>query len=642
LIEGDFLDDIPTITMNDSGDESDEIEFVGTQKVTIEIIDDTDDDDDDEVRLSAAKKAIPVDVISSSSSGSARKPIVASVARAPSSPWKQRGAHPLAKTSQEVINLCEDDSDTGTVAPTNRRKGPFATMHYQGRSQEKAIELPDSSISINSEEQHAGWLSDDSSVIFVDADKKMPAIERSYPASYMQSPDPDSSDDEMTMLRERMEQTRPRAPPAPPPTRDRNQAREQRRAELRRRDANRSRTAAINSPPARNNTSPARNNTSPARKASPFGFLKQPSPMRKAPPCSFLKTVPFMGKSSRAMKKPDALESLPAKKSPDNIMTNISDPIAVPRRVSAAESRKSARTVSEETAAEEGDDFPPMDRISDDQSAQELSESLPPAGTHSDEKMAAQSNDSRVGTSSDALLEIYIPRSVLTENHAQMERDDDSVAASDALTDGSVHDGTVCGEDYGDFASNDLGDFASNDLGQDCDDNVNVNDAGDDRGDRPLDCTFDDDTVVSVRESPLRQTRRPRQSYNGGQVDDSGDKENAEVVRRPMIPVATNRRLEAFADYDLGGCDYGTSDVHDEEEDSLPGDLFDKQDIYDHVSMNFVDRLSSLSEDPESGLPVRRFTVHGGLDGKFRRGSHALLSTQKHIVAHKIPYRRLA
>ena len=143
----------------------------------------------------------------------------------------------------------------------------------------------------------------------------------------------------------------------------------------------------------------------------------------------------------------------------------------------------------------------------------------------------------------------------------------------------------------------------------------------DDVLDQPLDCTFDDDTVVSVRAVAIRPTRKSRRSPSGSEVfDDSIDKENVDVVRRPMVPAATDRRLQAFADYDLVGMRDNKTVVggdDDDDEDSLPGDLFDNLGIDDCVSMNIVDRLSSLSEDPKTGLPVRHFTVHGGEDGKF-------------------------
>jgi hypothetical protein len=213
-----------------------------------------------------------------------------------------------------------------------------------------------------------------------------------------------------------------------------------------------------------------------------------------------------------------------------------------------------------------------------------------PAGTHADEKLASK-------------------KSTRSEKDAEMDFDNDSVAASDALTDGSERDATVCLEE-----GEDNGDLGVNDIPQN-DDDENDDDDDDDDLDEPLDCTFDDDTVVSVRE--VRPTRKSRRSPSSGDaVEDLVDKENAKVVRRPMVPAATDRRLQAFADYDLVDMrEYST--VAGDDEDSLPDNLFNNLSIDDCVSMNVVDHLSSLSEDPKTGLPVRRFTVHGGEDGKF-------------------------
>jgi hypothetical protein len=77
--------------------------------------------------------------------------------------------------------------------------------------------------------------------------------------------------------------------------------------------------------------------------------------------------------------------------------------------------------------------------------------------------------------------------------------------------------------------------------------------------------------------------------------------------------------------------------VGDDDEDSLPEDLFDNLGIDDCVSMNIVDRLSSLSEDPKTGLPVRRFTVHGGEDGKFNsKRSHVWSHTHKGVLTNTL------
>jgi hypothetical protein len=282
-----------------------------------------------------------------------------------------------------------------------------------------------------------------------------------------------------------------------------------------------------------------------------------------------------MGKSAQALQK----SRTTAKKVPDVIMANIS---------TKAE-RKTVRTVTEDMpeSSDDDDDFELSNRVI----RRKNPISSLPAGTRADEKLASK-------------------KSVRSENHAEMEVDNDSVTASDAPTDGSVRDGTVCleeGEDYGDFGVDEFGQYGDDDEDED--------------DDEPLDSTFDDDTVVSVRSVAVRPTRQSRRSPSGSDVvDDSIDKENAKVVRRPMVQDATDRRLQAFADYDLVGMRDNKAvvgDDDDDDEDSLPEDLFDNLGIDDCVSMNVVDRLSSLSEDPKTGLPVRHFTVHGGEDGKF-------------------------
>jgi hypothetical protein len=584
------------LTISMSGDESDEIEFVGTKRVTIDLLDDTDDDDDNGSHH-GAKKAVPVNsIIISTSSQSARKRSSSGVARAPISSSKQRARSLLGKTVHEAIDLCEDEDDA--VMATSRQKGPFAAMTYQGRSQETAMSLDDSS---SSEEDLSD--SDDSSIVFVDQDGKKILPRRTITASESPTPSPyteDSSDDDITTLRERMDQNDHQAHAIPATTttatpvitssatsaaptcptsprsrdRDRNQLREARRAEMRHRNA----CGSIPSSPAR----------------------------KKAPASTLLKPVPFMGKSERVMQKFRDLESRRATKVPDVIMTNVS---------------KTGCAVTEDMPASERDDFPLRNSSDDDDDNDELANrylgnkkpaSLP---AHSDEKLASK-------------------EALLAENHSATAIDNDSVAASDALTDGSVRDGTVCFEEAEEY-----GDFGVNDIGQDNDDdNDDGNDADDDQ---PLECTFDDDTVVSVRKPAMRPTRRARRTPWGSDIiDDSADKENVKVVRRPMVPAATDRRLEAFADYDLVGIrDFETiTGNKDDDEDSLPEGLFDNLDIDDDfASMNLVECLSSLSEDPKTGLPVRRFTVYGGGDGKFnqnKQGSHMWSHTQKGVLTN--------
>jgi hypothetical protein len=560
-----------TITMSGSGSDSDVIEFVGTNKETIDILDDTDDEDDDKGGIGAAKRAIPVNCISSSS---ARKRPSSGVARAPSFPSQLLAHAFLGNTAHEAIDLCEDRSDA--VRTTSRRSGPFATMTYQGRSQEMAIELEDSSNNSSEEEDSD---SDASSIIFVDkVGKEIP------PAVTLSSrpPDPydDSSDDEVTTLRERMQQrgghrayaadtniatntaTATIAVPAAtattattpasftvtsplPRDRDQNriQLREGRRAEVKRQIA----CGAISS-----------------------------SPRKKAPASTFLKSLPIMGKSAQALQK----SRTTARKVPDVIMTKAE--------------REKNRTVTEDmpVSSDDDDDFELSNRVV----RRKNPISLLPAGARADEKSASK-------------------KSARSEKHAEMEADNNSVTASDTPTDGSVRDGTVCleeGEDYGDFGVDDFGQYDDDDL------------------DQPLDCTFDDDTVVSVRAVDVRSTRKSRRSPSGGHVvDDSVDKENAKVVRRPMVPAATDRRLQAFADYDLVGMRDNKTVVGDDDEDSLPEDLFENLGIDDCVSMNIVDRLSSLSEDPKTGLPVRDFTVHGGEDGKFNSKEYMVAHTER-------------
>jgi hypothetical protein len=555
--------------MSGSGEESDGIEFVGTKKVTIELLDDTDDDDDDKKDIGAAKKAIPVNCTSSSS---ARKRSLSGVARAPSSPSKQRAHSLLGKSAHEAINLCEDRSDA--VMPTSRRSGPFATMtHHQGRSQEMAIALDDSSSSSSSSSEEDSD-SDESSIVFVDkAGKEIPptvilSSGPEIPPTVIISslpPNPyneDSSDDDMTTLREVIEQRGHRAHAAAAATTATITASKTAATTASKTSAPTATTASKTA--SKTATSPDRNQLREARRAEMTRRHAResiPSPARKKTPASVvLKAVPTMGKSAKAMQKHSAIASRP-----DVIILKVST--------------EALRVLhcDEDMPASSDDDDDDDDELSNRYLKRTPDSSLP-VGSHSNEKL-----------------------------HAAMEVDNNSVAASDAPTDGSVRDGTVCLEDaeeYGDFAVNDFGQY-------DEDDNDN---------DRPLDCTFDDDTVVSV----MRPTRRARRSPTGnGAVDDSADKENDRVVRRPMKPAATDRRLQAFADYDLVGMRDNETVAGDDDEDSLPEDLFDNLGIDDCVSMNLVDRLSSLSEDPKTGLPVRRFTVHGGEDGKVNEnGSH--------------------
>lgn len=563
--------------MSGSDSDSDVIEFAGTKKVTIELLDDT-DDDDDKGGLGAANKAIPVNVNSSSSVSSARKRSLSGVARAPSFPSKQRAHSLVGNTAGKAIDLCEDRRDA--IMTTSRRSGPFATMTYQGRSQDMAIELDDSSSSNSSREEDPD--SDDSSVVFEDkGGTEIPptVILSSRP------PDPypyDSSDDEVTTLRERMDQRGHRAyatnattaknfttaehsatfensaiatttpttasftatsPLSRDRDRNRNQLREGRRAELKRRNA--------------------------------CGSIPSP-PRKKAPASTFLKALPTMGKSAQALQKSRTLASRLTTKVPDVIVPNVV--------------RKSVSTVTEDLPLSSDDD----DDDGLDKSNRFIRRKAPVSSLPASEKSAR------------------------SEKHAEMEVDNDSVTASDVPTDGSVRDGTVCleeAEEYGDFGVDDFGQYDDDDDNNDDDDNSN-NDLN-----QPLECTFDDDTVVSVRAPAMRQTRNSRRSPSGSDVvDDSIDKENVKVVRRPMVPAATDRRLQAFADYDVVGMRDNETVVGDDDaddEDSLPENLFDNLGIDDCVSMNHVDRLSSLSEDPKTGLPVRRFTVHGGEDGKF-------------------------
>jgi hypothetical protein len=522
-------------------------------------------------KLAAVRPTATSPVASFSETVSGRAELATSSAAAKSSLSARKKRPPLHRYRQNadaVIDLCDDDDDDDDSSPptrASRGRGPAGiSIRIAGEKNETVIFLSNS---------------DDASDDSDEGDKKLPARKSMGPEGEKRaflSLDIDSSDDELTMLHERNLKKA-----TPPRCTDRTKIRERRRqvAQVRTAISAKSSSTPWGSSP-QNTTQPGKTSLSP----------KPPNPFVAAP----LRRVPVMGRSARAMKaatKPvPSQKRPPARKSPDDIMDVASQPSLKSTGTTTKSPPPEPRDLLQDSGSRrkqtlftlQAGNTNLLKQLSDPHIGKSVSIQPLASGRLENKPAEQEAGANRLDDRDIPPETVGIPTATLTSSTKQHLDDTESTHVSEAFID-SIHDDGMQHDTDEDDGLNGLGD------------------KGGHTNEPPLNDQFDDDTIKSLRYTMSRRHK--------------GAQQQVKLVRHPMEPAATDARLLACEEHEGIFSDYESS----EEEDSLPpGRLHEEQDVYECAALNFVDHVSQLTLEPDSKLPVWRFTVHGENDGMSR------------------------